>query len=105
MFQLSHDLDCEPALLRLDGSLTIYQVAEAHGALLQLLAAAPERTWQLDLAGLDELDSAGAQLLLALQRQLVQTGFEVTRAADQVLELLELLRLQALYPTVLPANR
>ncbi len=107
MIQLSHDLTQRPAQLRLAGSLTIYEVRELHGALVELLGGAPEASWQLNLGELEELDSAGAQLLLALQRHLSDAGadLEVCNAGGAVLELLELLRLQALYPAVMPANR
>ncbi len=107
MFQLSHDPTCQPALLHLGGSLTIYEVAAAHAEVVQLMGEHPDRCWQLDLAELDELDTAGAQLLLALFHHLEQTHstLEVCNAGGAVLELLELLRLQALYPAVMPANR
>lgn len=107
MFQLGHDQSMQPAHLSLSGSLTIYEVREAHAALLQVLGEANQPAWLMDLGELDELDSAGAQLLLAVQRHLTQSGasLEVCNAGGQVLELLEMLRLQALYPSVLPANR
>ncbi|TIH08629.1 STAS domain-containing protein [Pseudomonas leptonychotis] len=107
MFQLSHDPSCQPAQMRLGGSLTIYEVAAAHAELLQLLGEHPDHSWQLDLAELEELDTAGAQLLLAVLHHLEQAAatLQVCNASGAVLELLELLRLQALYPAVMPANR
>ncbi|WP_313514175.1 STAS domain-containing protein [Pseudomonas sp.] len=98
MFQLTQDLDSQPACLRLAGSLTIYEVREAHAALLDVLQQ--PRDWQLDLAELDEIDSAGAQLLLAVQRhqRRAQLGLSVGEASESVIELFQLLRLQSLYP-------
>jgi anti-sigma B factor antagonist len=98
MFQLTQDLDSQPACLRLAGSLTIYEVREAHAALLDVLQ--PPRDWQLDLAELEEIDSAGAQLLLAVQRhqRRAQLGLSVSEASESVIELFQLLRLQSLYP-------
>lgn len=99
MFQLTQDLDSQPASLRLAGSLTIYEVREAHAALLEVLLQQP-RDWQLDLAELEEIDSAGAQLLLAVQRhqRRAQLGLSVGEASESVIELFQLLRLQSLYP-------
>ena len=91
---------------RLVGNLTIYEVREAHAALLEVLNGSRADHWQLDLQGLEELDTAGAQLLLAVQRHLQQTDarLEVCNPNGPVLELLELLHLQALYPELLPAH-
>ncbi|MES2818491.1 MAG: STAS domain-containing protein [Pseudomonadota bacterium] len=105
MFALDHDDRCEPARLCPQGNLTIYEVKEAHGLLLALLEAQPPRHWQLDMSAVDEVDSAGAQLLLALHRHLSDLGGHLTLSRPNAaqLELFELLRLQALYPDVLPA--
>ncbi|WP_395504499.1 STAS domain-containing protein [Ectopseudomonas hydrolytica] len=102
MFELIHDPRQQPERLALLGSLTIYEVRQAHEALLAALTgSAAGGHWQLDLGQLEELDSAGAQLLLALQRQLTQqqTRLEVVSTADAPRELLEVLRLQSLLPT------
>ncbi|CAM3767298.1 STAS domain-containing protein [Ectopseudomonas alcaliphila] len=101
MFELIHDPQQQPERLTLVGSLTIYEVRQAHEALLAALAgSAAGGSWQLDLGQLEELDSAGAQLLLALQRQLTQqqASLEVVSAADGPRELLEVLHLQSLLP-------
>lgn len=89
-----------PARLSLGGSLTIYEVAEARDALLAAFAGGRDETWQLDLAALQELDSAGAQLLLAAHRYLRSAGGDLSLAepAEPVRELLGLLRLDDLLP-------
>ncbi len=106
MADLSFDEQATPARLSLGGNLTIYEVSETHAALLDLLGSHPLSRLQLDLGAVDELDSAGVQLLLALQRQIQRGGgvLEVTAASASATELLELLRLRALYPTVWPAT-
>ncbi len=107
MFELRHAPQHAPGRLGLSGSLTIYEAKQAHAALLAALSASAEtRHWLLDLSALEELDSAGAQLLLALQRHLAQqqARLEVVGPRAEVLELFELLRLQPLYPDVLPAQ-
>ncbi|MDP9939771.1 STAS domain-containing protein [Ectopseudomonas alcaliphila] len=101
MFELIHDPQQQPERLTLVGSLTIYEVRQAHEALLAALnGSVAGGHWQLDLAQLEELDSAGAQLLLALQRQLgqQQASLEVISTADGPRELLEVLHLQSLLP-------
>lgn len=54
-------------VLALEGELTIYQVAVLYPQLAPWLQDV--RPLQLDLSGLQELDTAGIQLLLFLYRQ------------------------------------
>ena len=83
-------------LLRIEGELTIYRAAELCEVLKDSLAAVPERgTLGLDLCAVTEMDSAGAQLLLAAQKSASATGraLRVTAtsaAADEVLAILRL---------------
>ena len=68
------------AMLRLPAELTIYTAAETRTAWLAWLAedAAPAGTGALpclvDASGCDEIDAAGAQLLVALAHSLAQQG-------------------------------
>ena len=93
----------EPARLSMRGDLTIYEVRAAREQLLALLPAQPV-PWQLDLGGLDELDSAGVQLLLSLHKTLCANGHdaEVIALPGNARALLELLRLPALCPAGTP---
>ena len=92
----------QPAVgrLSLGGSLTIYEVREARDGLLAVLAGAPGSHWTLDLSAMQEIDSAGAQLLLAAQRHVHEAGggLQLHVPTEAVQELLALLRLQALLP-------
>jgi len=88
--------DKQPARLDVRGDLTIYEASDTRQALLELLAQDPG-PWALDLGGLDELDSAGLQLLLSLQKTLVQ-GAQVIDLSAQARTLVDLLRLESLYP-------
>lgn len=85
-----------PARLSVLGDLTIYQASDTQQALLALLAQDPG-PWALDLGGLEEIDSAGLQLLLSLQRTLAQ-GAQVIDLSASARALVELLRLESLYP-------
>ncbi len=70
-----------PATLRVEGALTIAAVADARGALLaalQTLLDRPGTPVRLDLSALDEIDGAGAQLLLALSAALGGAGHAPT---------------------------
>lgn len=72
-----------PATLRVEGALTIAAVADARGALLdalQTLLDRPGTPVRLDLSALDEIDGAGAQLLLALGAALAGAGHAPTVA-------------------------
>lgn len=99
MFQLSHPTPGEFAIA---GSLTIYEVCQAHSELAAVLQSESQvPTWRLDLSAVEELDTAGVQLLLALHKSLLQLGIvlETCNPAVVVRELLELLRLNHLLPT------
>ena len=80
-------------VIRLDGELTIYRAAELKPMLLPLPAG--EGAVEIDLSGVDEIDTAGVQLLLlarreaqGLERELKLVGR--SRAVDDALTLLNL---------------
>ena len=101
MFQLTHPT---PGQLAMAGSLTIYEVSQAHSELAAVLGSdADVAAWRLDLSAVEEFDTAGVQLLLALHKSLLHLGIvlETCNPAAAVSELLELLRLNHLLP--LPA--
>lgn len=107
MFQLSHDRNAQPAQMSMAGSLTIYEVREAHAALIDLLTADNAvNTWHLDLSALEELDTAGAQLLVSMRKFLQQAGISLVthNPCAAVVELFDLLRLNALLPAAEPAH-
>lgn len=106
MFTLEQQASEAGTRLVLGGSLTIYDVRDARDALLGAFGGQPRGHWQLDLSALDELDTAGAQLLLAAQRQLRLSDaiLEVCNPSAAALELIKLLHLHALFPSMLPAG-
>lgn len=88
--------DDEPALA-LEGELTIYDVAEAKG---QLCAALDERPrLELNLAGLEELDTAGAQLLVWIKQEAARKGKLLSLYAHSpaVVDVFDLLKVAGLF--------
>jgi anti-anti-sigma factor len=60
------------ARLAIDGALSIYNAVDSMGRLNEALASAA--ALDLDLSGVDDLDTAGLQLLLWLKREGQRTG-------------------------------
>lgn len=78
--------------LVLDGELTVLTAAEVHA---RLLVAARARTCTVDLAGVEEFDTAGLQLLLAARAESRAAGrrLNLRRPSRAVREVLAVLRL------------
>ncbi|MGE8065868.1 STAS domain-containing protein [Pseudomonas sp. NPDC089569] len=79
--------------LSLVGELNIYSAAKLRQELLQALD--PHQQLLIDLAGVEDFDSAGVQLLLVLEREAVRQNKVVNfvRHSAVVWEVLELLNL------------
>lgn len=90
--QIEHDQgqDCRA---RLEGEMSIYVAHELMPQLLDVLAS--HDTVELQLDGITELDTAGIQLLLLLEREATAAGKSVTfsRHSQAVRAVLELLHL------------
>lgn len=86
------------ATLALEGDLTIYRAAEVAQSLRQALAGNPKGL-TLDLAGVTEIDSAGAQLLLAARRAAIaaNTPFKLSGHSGCVLDVFERLNLAGFF--------
>lgn len=79
--------------IQLDGELTIYRAAELKPLLVPLPAG--DGAIELDLGAVDEIDTAGLQLLLLARREAAAASraFRLTarsRAVDEALSLLNL---------------
>jgi anti-anti-sigma factor len=79
--------------MTVQGEMTIYSAAELAALWLPWLTDA--QSWQLDLAGVAEMDGAGLQLLLLAQRELSAAGASLhliaqSPAVQQVLNLCQL---------------
>ena len=61
--------------LRIEGELTIYRAAELAEAMKSSLAQVPAGgSFEVDLSGVTEMDSAGVQLLIAAKRSTDESG-------------------------------
>lgn len=81
-------------VLCITGGMTVFEVAELRDRLSTALNTAPERL-SLDLSGVEEIDTAGTQLLLALKRQAAKEGkaLEYCLHSAAVLGVIDLLNL------------
>ncbi|MFJ3055730.1 lipid asymmetry maintenance protein MlaB [Herbaspirillum sp. NPDC087042] len=88
--------------LTLRGSLTIFQAAERKPELLHALTLA-QRVVLLDMSAVDEIDTAGIQLLLLLRRELVASArhLELGACSPAVLSALDLLQLHERFSPLL----
>ena len=82
------------ALLFIEGDLTVRRVQEMKDVILARLAHA--QALEVDLAGVTEIDTAGAQLLLLARRAAQASGKELRLVAHSpaVAALFDLLRIQ-----------
>jgi anti-anti-sigma factor len=97
MFQIELSAqEGEPAL-RLTGELTIYSVAEARDQLSSALEQNP--VLHLNLAAVEELDTAGVQLLAWLKQEARRRGRTLvyTGHSPAVVEVFDLLQVAGLF--------
>ena len=75
--------------LAIEENMTIYVIDELKQGLSEQIASYDR--FELNLGKVEEIDSAGIQLLLALKRELVQKDkrFELTQVSGAVAKLLE----------------
>jgi anti-sigma B factor antagonist len=83
--------------LRLSGELTIYTAGQARQDIPSQLAASG--ACELDLFGIEELDTAGVQLLFWLKREAASRGSQLAFAyhSPAVLDVLDLMNLTAAF--------
>lgn len=83
--------------LTVDGSMTIYEAAQHMAALL--VAMADAAALEFDLAGVDEADTAGLQLLLLARREADRTGqaLRIASLSPVLAEVVERYGLQAAF--------
>ena len=81
--------------MAIDGELTIYTASKRKPELLAFLESDSEL--ELNLAGVDEIDTSGLQLLILIKREAAQNGktLNFVMHSNAVLETLELTKLMA----------
>lgn len=81
-------------LLKIDGDLNIYNVAESHESLLEFVDNF--KAFEIDMSSVNEIDTAGIQLLLQLKRKADQEerSMQLSACNEQVCDLLDLYQLQ-----------
>ena len=97
MFQLQPTTHEGQASLRLDGELNIYSATEARDQLSAALDA--QSALLLNLSGLEELDTAGVQLLVWLKQEAQRRGKLLSLFAHSpaVVEVFDLLKVAGLF--------
>jgi len=85
--------DKNKSLLSIDGELTIYTATEYKNYLVENFS--PDHALEIDLKGVEEIDTSGLQLLAAMSKQLSGEGNEINIVAisDVAKEALETSRL------------
>lgn len=95
-----------PVVLKTASEMTIYHADRVKRQLLAALEGHP--AVEIDLSGIEEIDSAGVQLLILVKRQALATGRSVrfVRHSPAVLEIFGLFNLSAFFgdPLVMPAE-
>jgi anti-sigma B factor antagonist len=106
MFQIELSTHEGGPALRLEGELTIYSVTEARD---QLCAALDEHpALQLNLSDIEELDTAGVQLLAWIKQEAKRRGKPLVLFAHSpaVVEVFDLLQVASLFgdPMLFPPS-
>jgi anti-anti-sigma factor len=97
MLQIEPSSHEDAPALRLVGELTIYSVTEARDQLCAALDQHP--ALHLNLAGVEELDTAGVQLLAWIKQEAKRRGKPLTLFAHSpaVVEVFDLLQVASLF--------
>lgn len=95
--EITLDTSATPARLTLTGELTIYAAGEAKNRLLAPLDA--HDALDIDLSAIEEIDSAGLQLLLLARQHAAAAGkpLGLVAPSQAVRELLELYNLAGFF--------
>lgn len=93
---------------RPQGEMTIWRAAESKRELLAVLGDCEGKDIELDLSDVQEMDTAGFQLLLLLKREAIRAGknLRIVGHSQAVLNVLDTYRMAAYFgdPVVLPSS-
>ena len=105
--QIECERDGGRSRMTVEGDLTIYSAADFKQQLLEEIDRAT--AIELQLGSVEELDSAGVQVLLMGLREAGRRNvpFELTQHSETVFDVINLLGLQSQFgePVVIPADR
>lgn len=73
------EMEAGKCQLRVEGDMTIYTAAELKNELISCIGKA--QCWELDLSQVNEMDSAGLQLLILLKREAAKRGAQLALTA------------------------
>lgn len=76
---MTYKIEAGRCLVHIDGALTIYEVARDKPVLLEVLQQAADL--EIDLHRVDQLDTAGLQLLVLAKREAQRRGKQVRLVA------------------------
>ncbi|WP_018150993.1 STAS domain-containing protein [Leeia oryzae] len=98
--------DQVPGKWQVEGEMTIFTAASIKEKLAALLSASSRL--EIDLSGVNEIDTAGVQLLLATKKECQAKGGDLTLVhhSIQVLDVLDLCNLTTIFgdPVVISSN-
>ena len=100
---LKHKTQVEvPALLILEGELTIFRATELKPLLLE-----DPRPLVIDLSGVTEIDTAGVQLLMQAKKMALQSQARLSLVAcsPAVLDVLDIFNLLSYFEVSLPGGK
>lgn len=93
-------------LITLDGDMTIYDAGEIKAQLLPILAKPGDI--EIDLSRVNDMDSAGLQILMLIKRELTQRGDNLSLSSHSraVLDIFELCNLASYFgdPVLISTN-
>ena len=100
---LNHKSEVEdPALLTLEGELTIFRAAQLKPLLLE-----DPRPLVIDLSGVTEIDTAGVQLLMQAKKMALQSqaSLSLVACSPAVMDVLEIFNLLSYFEVSLPGGQ
>lgn len=101
---ISHQVENGIYRVKVEGEMTIYHALELKQGLMQCLHDCAEM--EVSLAGVNEMDTAGFQLLILAKREASRLGhpLRLTKHSPATLEVMDLLNMAAYFgdPVVMP---
>lgn len=98
---LSINCTNENCIIEIDGDFTIFQAANFHEQILKykLHEKCQNKSISIEMSAIEEIDSSGVQLLLALHHQLhsISSSFTLQNLSEPAIEAITILNLNELF--------